>query len=465
MKKPTPTMEVRQRVKFNEEKKDEAPKKEEPQCDSDDDVVDAVGGVDELPQNSLHMPWLEDFPRMPARLRQLLADPTIDIGSRVCRDVVLRFPVLGVSQSEVMALISHFGPAEYVSHATGSAAQLKQQRMMQSFGKTGGVGGVEVDSFVSSPEAGDPYCHYVRFVDGCDALRCVLQLNGTMIDPQTQKQTMEQIGQMVEQQLQTLRQAQEENAVAKDSEEDQLWEDLHAAMVKSPQSMECADKGAKVIVVTCDFFRAAFLEHTGTARLNLVASQHPAATSGLSWFAQKVRAAKQKASRGKSRPKTSSPIKCQQYLLFESAVALEKLYHTTLAEDAILWSEFIFCLNYFQLLFDHDPSSLSIVAPSNYCPWEIIRKALTFVDYDVDLCLSWLDTAAEERDLWLGTRKVSVSKGGGNGRVAKALRKNGIAPNGGTLLDTIQKINGPVAVAFVALLTVIGILIVLLALK
>lgn len=442
----------RRNVHFSDGKPEDVAAPPSPSAeDAVDDVSESGAGTG---GSSLDCGKLGSLTFMPSRLRQLLTDPTLEVISRVCRDLVIRFPVADATEDDIMTLVEPFGPAEYVSHGSGaSAAEAKRARMARSFGVPNKSGEVTMEQ--AAPEAtaemGDPYCHYVRFVEGQDAIRCFLQLNGTVIDPDQQKRTMEEMGQLVEQHVQAHKQAQEENAadpsISHDDPEEQLWADLNEAFKRNAEGRQvgltCADANASVVMVTCDFFRSAFLDHHGMSKLHLIAGGGSAGgtrTSGrLRWFRERIqqlRVARQsrQSSKGSVKKGGANPVKSQQYELFRGSVSLEKLFHVVSSEGSLPWEEFMFVLNYFYLLFDHDAgqlgvprlSSNALPAPDGREAWDVVRHALRQVNDDVELVLSWFDVATSEMDLWEGNRRITPGgKGGKAGGLRGALSSRG----------------------------------------
>ncbi|CUE73780.1 transmembrane protein, putative [Bodo saltans] len=401
-----------------------------PEGSSDDDADDhhKDDGIDQQTSDPLAIPSLRHYPFMPSKLRQLLSDPLLEVSGRIFKDVIIRLPMIDAGEEDILALASHFGQVEYVSNALNGNTR-NAAKMARSFGpsKTEGEGEGDSANGVSSsslqmsatPEEGDKYCHYVRFEDGADAIRCVLQLNGTVIDPALHRRTMDHLLHMVEQQ----QGAEAENALVhpggNESDEADLWKDLKDAVHASREarySLRCADPQASVIVVTCDFFRNAFREGAGLheARVGLLYPTRPKSSSrsgaitspnirtlfmqqwgkltGTAKIASpnsKTVASPTTAASPSTKSSPASPLKKHQYALYASGIMLEHWYHaagfaevqrrhreeeqdggddttqtrhaatTTLPLPTASFEEMMFITNYFTFFFHHDAEHLS----------------------------------------------------------------------------------------------------------
>lgn len=206
--------------------------------------------------------WAEAFP---VRMRRFLAHNTMDVAMRIYCELVVRLPVVGsrTMRDAVMNLVEPFGSCEYIA-AVGNKAE---------------AASVSVDVNCA---------HIVRFREGIDAVRCYLELNGSVIDPAKYNATVEQVAMLLS----------EHNDTGEERDEDARA--THAARLAKELRLDSNRRGdpSALVFVTCDFFRLAFTEAAAdggvVARSTLVSGRatraglRPSAESPAEWIAREL---------------------------------------------------------------------------------------------------------------------------------------------------------------------------------
>ena len=335
----------------------------------------------------------------PARLTAFIHDRRLDVSSRIYNEVVVRMPIEGVCEDLVLGFARSFGPVEYL-RGTGKS---QKERMEKSFGAVSpkddlgakNVVPIHSDAAENKSSSGDEYCHYLQFREPRDAIRCVLELNGFTINPEEENDEQTKAVQAVQQQLSTLRsQAQIENeGVTESAEESALWDELDAAIKERearPRFVP-ADQDAKLIVVTCDFFRCAFLENMGGVARASMAQGNPPRRALIGKNASSV-----------------DPVRAQQNWLHCESRELLNIYGLVMSHS-IAWDDFMFAVNYFSFFFDHRaPPARKLLKQDAqgalWSPWSVVLESLRHVQYRTTSFLKWLDVCSTEQELISGAK-------------------------------------------------------------
>lgn len=316
---------------------------------------------------------------MASQLRRMLADPTLHIRTRACRDVIFRIPLTSFDEKEVLRLAQTYGPAEYVNRAGQKMAMLRR-----SFE----VGAVAVEGSPMPSEEDTTYCHTVRFDEGEDAIRCVLHMNGAVLDHRVLQKEMELLAQLADEN-------QSQFPEDDDSEEAQLWRNLDDAFKlkrdAASSRMQSLDRDSKNVVITCEFFRAAFNKSFDEPRqLMLYSAPSPAAQSQNRSLLSKLRAKKAAPA------PTTSTNKPQKNPMDRIA---ERLYLTSKQFDAVYeqfyngqteeWQQVIFVANYCAFFLEEHGDVAALA-----------HHVLTCCKDDAHAALSVIDTSESCEELW-----------------------------------------------------------------
>jgi hypothetical protein len=363
----------------------------------------------------------------PAKLAVFIQDPGLAVTGRIFCDVVIRMPIEGCCQDLVLGFAQSFGPVEYISCSGPSKQTLLEKSFATTTVHSGSVSDGDAASSDNNPQSGvtvvaassprsrngDPYCHYLRFADARDAIRAVFELNGFVIDPEEEREEQTKAVHAVQQQLSAFRSQVQEMEEKKEgsgeptpaSDEAALWEELDAAI--RDKDSHCrfvpSDEGARLVVMTCDFFRSSFLPNpAGSARCLL-----------------------SKGSSGSTRRSSSAapfdPVTQQQLWLRTSSRELMNVYGLV-RSHGLEWDDFSFAVSYFSFFVDHGDSRVvarlqqraagrpAIAADGSpsptppAMPWLVVLEALRHVNYRTSAFLAWIDLCSTEAELLAGAK-------------------------------------------------------------